>query len=156
MLEEELRGQNGLRTVVRDQDGSVVRVEETVKAVPGHTVQLTLNQTVQAAAQKGLADRISYLNKNAPATRGKEAEAGAVVAIDVKPGGVIARASYPAYSLTDDSTGSSELEQLSSGRLWGGERSRTCKAVSAFCYSFTLRVSGGCRWRHAKIGRAHV
>lgn len=111
VMEEELRGQNGLRTVVQDQDGSVVRVEETVKAVPGHTVQLTLNQTVQAAAQKGLADRISYLNKNAPATRGKEAEAGAVVAIDVKTGGVIAMASYPDYSLNDYYTGYSEMVQ---------------------------------------------
>ena len=42
-------------------------------------------------------------------------------------------------------------DQLSSGRLWGGERSRTCKAVSAFCYSFTLRVSGGCRCFHDRF-----
>lgn len=89
-MEDELRGQNGLRTVVQDQEGNVIRVEETEEAVPGHTVQLTLVQSVQAAAQKALADRISYLNNNAPATRGKEAEAGAVVAIDVKTGGVIA------------------------------------------------------------------
>ena len=51
--------------------------------------------------KKALADRISYLNNNAPATRGKEAEAGAVVAIDVKTGGVIAMASYPDYSLDE-------------------------------------------------------
>ena len=101
VMEDELRGQNGLRTVVQDQEGNVIRVEETEEAVPGHTVQLTLVQSVQAAAQKALADRISYLNNNAPATRGKEAEAGAVVAIDVKTGGVIAMASYPDYSLDE-------------------------------------------------------
>ena len=101
VMEDELRGQNGLRTVVQDQDGNVIRVEETVKAVPGHTVQLTLLQSVQAAAQKALAERIEYLNKNAPASRGKEAEAGAVVAVNVKTGGVIAMASYPDYSLDE-------------------------------------------------------
>ncbi len=40
VMEDELRGQNGLRTVVQDQEGNVIRVEETEEAVPGHTVQL--------------------------------------------------------------------------------------------------------------------
>ena len=117
VMEDELRGQNGLRTVVQDQDGNVIRVEETVKAVPGHTVQLTLLQSVQAAAQKALADRIEYLNKNAPATRGKEAEAGAVVAVNVKTGGVIAMASYPDYSLDEYYDAYSELVQQSPSPL---------------------------------------
>ena len=117
VMEDELRGQNGLRTVVQDQDGNVIQVEETVKAVPGHTVQLTLLQSVQAAAQKALADRIEYLNKNAPATRGKEAEAGAVVAVNVKTGGVIAMASYPDYSLDEYYDAYSELVQQSPSPL---------------------------------------
>ena len=117
VMEDELRGQNGLRTVVQDQDGNVIRVEETVEAVPGHTVQLTLLQSVQAAAQKALADRIEYLNKNAPATRGKEAEAGAVVAVNVKTGGVIAMASYPDYSLDEYYDTYSELVQQSPSPL---------------------------------------
>lgn len=117
VMEDELRGQNGLRTVVQDQDGNVIRVEETVKAVPGHTVQLTLLQSVQAAAQKALADRIEYLNKNAPATRGKEAEAGAVVAVNVKTGGVIAMASYPDYSLDEYYDTYSDLVQQSPSPL---------------------------------------
>ena len=117
VMEDELRGQNGLRTVVQDHDGNVIRVEETVEAVPGHTVQLTLLQSVQAAAQKALADRIEYLNKNAPATRGKEAEAGAVVAVNVKTGGVIAMASYPDYSLDEYYDTYSELVQQSPSPL---------------------------------------
>ena len=117
VMEDELRGQNGLRTVVQDQEGNVIRVEETVEAVPGHTVQLTLLQSVQAAAQQALADRIAYLNNNAPATRGKEAEAGAVVAVDVKTGGVIAMASYPDYSLDEYYETYSELVQLSPSPL---------------------------------------
>ena len=117
VMEDELRGQNGLRTVVQDQDGNVIRVEETVEAVPGHTVQLTLLQSVQAAAQKALVDRIEYLNKNAPATRGKEAEAGAVVAVNVKTGGVIAMASYPDYSLDEYYDTYSELVQQSPSPL---------------------------------------
>ena len=117
VMEDELRGQNGLRTVVQDQEGNVIRVEETVEAVPGHTVQLTLLQSVQAAAQQALADRIEYLNNNAPATRGKEAEAGAVVAVDVKTGGVIAMASYPDYSLDEYYETYSELVQQSPSPL---------------------------------------
>lgn len=117
MMENELRGQNGLRTVVQDQNGNVIRVEETVKAVPGHTVQLTLVQNVQAAAQQALADRIQYLNQNAPAGRGKEAEAGAVVAVDVKTGGVIAMASYPTYDLGEYYQNYSQMVQQSPSPL---------------------------------------
>ena len=72
---------------------------------------------MQAAAQKALADRIEYLNKNAPATRGKEAEAGAVVAVNVKTGGVIAMASYPDYSLDEYYDTYSELVQQSPSPL---------------------------------------
>ena len=117
VMESELRGQNGLRTVVQDQDGNVIRVEETVKAVPGHTVQLTLVQNVQAAAQQALADRIQYLNQNAPAGRGKEAEAGAVVAVDVKTGGVIAMASYPTFDLSEYYQNYSQMVQQSPSPL---------------------------------------
>lgn len=117
VMENELRGQNGLRTVVQDQNGNVIRVEETVKAVPGHTVQLTLVQNVQAAAQQALADRIQYLNQNAPAGRGKEAEAGAVVAVDVKTGGVIAMASYPTYDLGEYYQNYSQMVQQSPSPL---------------------------------------
>ena len=117
VMENELRGQNGLRTVVQDQDGNVIRVEETEKAVPGHTVQLTLVQNVQAAAQQALADRIQYLNQNAPAGRGKEAEAGAVVAVDVKTGGVIAMASYPTFDLGEYYQNYSQMVQQSPSPL---------------------------------------
>ena len=117
VMESELRGQNGLRTVVQDQDGNVIRVEETVKAVPGHTVQLTLVQNVQAAAQQALADRIQYLNQNAPAGRGKEAEAGAVVAVDIKTGGVIAMASYPTFDLSEYYQNYSQMVQQSPSPL---------------------------------------
>lgn len=99
-FEEELRGQNGLRTVLQDQQGNVIGVEETVKAVPGHTIQLTIDQSVQAAAQKAVADRIAFLNKNAPVMKGREAEAGAAVAIQVKTGAVLALASYPDFDLS--------------------------------------------------------
>lgn len=99
-FENELRGQNGLRTVVRDQSGNVLRVEDTVAAVPGHTVQLTIKQNVQRVAQDALEARIKLLNATAPAMKGREAEAGAVVAINVKTGGIIAMASYPTYDLS--------------------------------------------------------
>lgn len=98
-FEKQLRGENGQLTIVQDQQGDVLRVENTVEAVPGNTVMLTLDQNVQRAAQDALADRIAVLNTRAPGL-GREADAGAVVAIDVKTGGVIAMATYPNYDLS--------------------------------------------------------
>lgn len=98
-FEKELRGQNGQRTLTIDQDGEVVSADMTTPAVPGSKVMLTINQDVQAAAKKALEERIATLNTRAPGY-GREANAGAVVAIDVKTGGVIAMVSYPDYDLS--------------------------------------------------------
>lgn len=97
--EKQLRGENGQLTIVQDQSGNVLRAENTVEAVPGNTVMLTLDQNVQRVAQTALADRIALLNTRAPGL-GREADAGAVVAINVKTGGVIAMATYPNYDLS--------------------------------------------------------
>lgn len=109
-FESELRGQNGQRTIVQDQYGDVLRVEETAEATPGHTVMLTIDQNVQRAAQDALEARIKELNTRAPGL-GREANAGAVVAIDIKTGGVIAMASYPNYDLSEYYQNYNELVQ---------------------------------------------
>ncbi|HEY2986341.1 MAG TPA: penicillin-binding protein 2, partial [Candidatus Binatia bacterium] len=78
--EEFLRGQSGGQQVEVDALGRRVRVLHEVEDVPGHNVILTLDKDVQQTAYEAL--------------QGKE---GAIVALDVSNGAVLAMASTPAF-----------------------------------------------------------
>ncbi|MEE4609062.1 MAG: penicillin-binding protein 2 [Desulfobacteraceae bacterium] len=75
-----LRGQPGGRQVEVDARGQVIRVLKTVDAVPGHNVVLTIDQRLQAVAERFLGDN-----------------AGAVVAVDPANGEVLVLASRPGF-----------------------------------------------------------
>jgi penicillin-binding protein 2 len=75
-----LRGQRGGQQVEVNATGQVVRVLNTVDAIPGNNVILTIDQTLQQRAEELLAH-----------------QAGAVVAVDPRNGEVLAMASTPSF-----------------------------------------------------------
>jgi len=78
--EEHLRGQSGGQQVEVDALGRRVRVLHEVEDVPGHNVFLTLDRDLQETGYQAL--------------RGKE---GAIVALDVNSGAILALVSTPAF-----------------------------------------------------------
>lgn len=90
-FERYLRGSNGVRTVTTDRSGEVISVEESVTALAGADVALTLDGTLQAAAEEALAQYVPQLN-------GGEG-GGTAVVVSVQDGGVLACANYPTYDL---------------------------------------------------------
>jgi penicillin-binding protein 2 len=99
-FEDELRGEKGGRTVKLNNNGKIIEEMGTKEAVPGNTVQLTIDKNVQEAAEKALDNRMEELQKNPYGQRRSDttnATRGAAVAIDVKTGAVIALASRPGY-----------------------------------------------------------
>ncbi|MDD2417673.1 MAG: penicillin-binding transpeptidase domain-containing protein [Oscillospiraceae bacterium] len=99
-LESELRGINGVSTVIRDASGTVVEKKETTPPVPGNTVVTTLDYDVQKATQKALADSIKKLRAQRKGANGQDISSGSVVMLDVKNGGVIVSASWPDFDLS--------------------------------------------------------
>ena len=91
--EDELRGKDGVETITRNSDGVIVNTALTTVPEPGHTVQLTIDSEFQKAVDQALAKNVEWI-KNTYADS-KQANAGAVVVIDVKTGGVLARTSMP-------------------------------------------------------------
>lgn len=75
-----LRGKRGGRQVEVNATGQVVRVLETVDAVPGQNITLTIDQKLQTRAEELLTG-----------------QAGAAVAIDPNSGRILAMASSPAF-----------------------------------------------------------
>lgn len=105
-FEAVLRGTAGKRVLVKDADGVVVDAFEQVAPVPGDTVVLTLDASLQAAAQQALAEKIAEM-RALPATsggkflnNGHDTASGSVVVLDVANGGVLTAASWPDYDLS--------------------------------------------------------
>lgn len=78
--EQHLAGRSGGERVEVDATGRKVRVIDRLKATPGHNVVLTLDMNIQQVAHDAL--------------KGKE---GAIVALDVNTGAVLALVSTPAF-----------------------------------------------------------
>ncbi len=62
--------------------------------VPGDNLRLTIDQKVQAAAEKALQEQIAFLQKN---SRWRKAASGAIIAMDPRNGNILAMVSEPGF-----------------------------------------------------------
>lgn len=102
-LEEELRGERGVRTITRSSDGIELSDEVTIAPVSGNSVKLTIDAEFQQNVQRIVQYHIDFLNSPhyTQDERGKNCKSGAAVVLDVKTGGVLAMASAPGYDIND-------------------------------------------------------
>ncbi len=100
-MESVLRGEKGVRTI-ETYNGSVVSDTITKEAVPGNSIQLTIDSEYQRTVQTILENHIYWLrNQTSSQAKGTEADAGAIVVLDAKNGALLAAATYPTYDLND-------------------------------------------------------
>ncbi len=100
-FEDDLRGTAGTSIIEYDGSGAVINVTEVTPPQPGNTVMLTIDAGLQKVAQEALANQIAYLNEHHSEGKGKEADAGAVVVVDVATGDILAAATYPSYNINE-------------------------------------------------------
>ncbi|MFY9804940.1 MAG: penicillin-binding protein 2 [Candidatus Acidiferrales bacterium] len=81
---DQLEGTDGMRRVVVNSVGKVMRTLDNVEAVPGRPIQLTIDYDLQAIAEADMAGKV-----------------GAVVAMDARTGEVLAMASRPTFDPND-------------------------------------------------------
>lgn len=100
-MESKLRGTKGTRTLEL-LNGAVVSDMVTEEAVPGNTVKLTLDMNYQRKTQEILENHILWLNNQTSYNKkGENADAGAIVVLDVKTGALLAAATAPTYDIND-------------------------------------------------------
>lgn len=122
--EEYLRGINGIASVEQTTDGRSLSEEPIEEATAGNNVTLTLDFDLQYAAESALCETIYDIRATAKdASEGKYADSGAVVAVDVNTGEVLAIASYPTYD-------SSSFNQNYANLLSGSARPLVNRAVA--------------------------
>lgn len=125
-FEEQLSGVSGIKKVEVDSVGNTTSVLQEIKPTPGDNLYLTLDLKLQKVAEEALEKTLRELSRggtyesqwgnlkfgihNRKRRPYVNATSGAVVAIDVKTGQVVASASYPAYDPNLFSTGISSTD----------------------------------------------
>lgn len=94
-FEEYLHGTDGIRIDEVTKDGTVVNSYYKTEPKSGSNVEISIDLMLQMAAEDKLAEVLESRRD-----QGVAAEGGAVVAIDVKTGQVLACGSYPTYDLS--------------------------------------------------------
>lgn len=128
-FEDYLRGQSGIKKVEVDVIGNTTKIIDEKKSVSGNNVYLTIDTKLQKVAEEALQKNIEKISTGGVydskwgdykfginRKKGRpyvNATSGAVVALDVKTGQVLAMASYPSYDPNLFSTGISNTDWLS-------------------------------------------
>lgn len=113
-LGEYLRGTDGTKRTTTDDDGNVT-TEYAKEPEQGNTVVLTLDKNLQKIANESLARRIAELKAANPKI---SYFGGALVALDVHTGEVLASVSYPTYDISTYSKNYAELAKAENAPLW--------------------------------------
>lgn len=95
--ERYLKGKDGKKSIEVDTNGRLTQQQETVPAIPGSDVVLTIDTNLQKVAMESLARNIELIKNKSDTNNFGDADAGSVVAMDVNTGEVLAMASYPSF-----------------------------------------------------------
>lgn len=95
-FEKYLKGQDGIKQTDMSIDGTITGEYVTNEAISGNDVTLTIDANIQNVAEKSLQELIEKIRRGGFG-RAYDAKSGAVVALNVKTGEVIAMCSYPDF-----------------------------------------------------------
>lgn len=104
LFESTLRGTPEIRRVEVDAQNRVINTVEIIQAaVPGNDVHLAVDIDLQYAAEQILREELELARgrEACPGCKPHAAEAGSLVAVDVRDGTVAALATYPTYDPRD-------------------------------------------------------
>ncbi len=91
-MHDQLLGERGEGTALRDARGRKMFADGLAQPQPGATVQLSLDRSIQAIADRALEASITA----------NQAKSGVVVVLDIATGRVLAMSSYPNYDPNSD------------------------------------------------------
>jgi penicillin-binding protein 2 len=106
--EHVLRGINGVTRKEVDIEGRLTYYEVVEPPVPGQDIYLTIDLNLQKATYESIERNIELIRNREHKKNFHDANAAAVVAMDVKSGEILAMVSYPAFDPADFLEGNNE------------------------------------------------
>jgi len=97
VMEHYLKGKNAAQKIEVDELGRYVMTGSNSNVIAGAQVYLTIDSKLQEVTEKALKENIEKIASGAYTDGSEQAKSGAVVAIDVNTGEILAMASYPDY-----------------------------------------------------------
>ena len=116
VYDRDLKGVAGRQVVSVNRRGRVTGVLETTEAETGNDLVLSLDLTVQRAAERALRDWMAFARRTPDKNGVRPAPSGAAVVVDVKTGRVVALASNPTF---DPARFGARIPQKDFERLFG-------------------------------------
>jgi penicillin-binding protein 2 len=95
--EHSLRGLNGIARKEVDTEGRLTSYEVEESPIPGQDIYLTIDLNLQKASYEAIERNIEIIREKEHKKSFHDANAGAVVAMNVKTGEILAMVSYPSY-----------------------------------------------------------
>ena len=96
-FEEYLHGVDGREKLTVGESGAVINSETVTEVAPGANVYSSIDIKLQEVAEDALAEKIEEINLTRE--EGDKAEAGAVAAVEVGTGEILAAATYPLFNI---------------------------------------------------------
>lgn len=139
-FEEYLHGTDGVKLTTVDTEGNIISEYFQTEPKAGANVETTIDINMQMAAEDALAQVIEELRQTGIGQHndGQDAEGGAVVAMDVKTGQVLACASYPTYQLSTYFQDYNQLEEAEFDPLYNRALQATYAPGSVFKMAVTI------------------
>lgn len=119
VFEKILRGQDGIKQIDMDVDGTISGEYVTQEAIGGADVVLTIDANLQRVAEEALANCIAKI-RNGGFGKGYDAQGGSVVVVDVNSGEILAMASNPDYTpeVLYNGISSEQLADYNNRKVW--------------------------------------
>lgn len=134
IAEEYLHGTDGSVSSEQVINGNNIKLIQDVDPIPGNFVVLTIDSDLQNSAEESLKRNIETISNNGKnqEKKGGDANAGAVVVLDIKNGDILTMASYPTYN---PSTFNEDFEMLNEDKerpMWNRALAGTYTPGSTF------------------------
>jgi len=143
-FEHYLRGTDGASNIERKINEGETEVIYAREPVPGNSVMLTIDKDLQMVAEESLERHIQRIASTSQYGSGHDADAGAVVALDLNSGEILAIASYPTYDLSRFNKDFNELNTNSARPMLNRALAGTYEPGSTFklCTALASLESG--------------
>lgn len=154
--ENYLKGTDGVKKIQRDDNGEIVYEEITRDAVPGNTVVLTIDSELQKVAQESMGTIVRHIAATGGERTGIDADAGAVVVMNVRTFEVLASVTYPSFDLATYGADYDDLLKDKAAPLYNRVLNGTYAPGSTFKPAIALAglqegTDNGCIDRHTLI-----